>query len=83
MIKVEKVEGCNNCNNCGKYNMQPYYIRNNSYMQLSNDLLLPENNNDIYDYHLLVNNGGICFRLCNNCAKELIIKLYKQLDKEN
>ena len=52
MIKVEKIESLNNCNNCGKYNIQPFYIRHNPYMQLSNDLLLPENDNDIYDYRL-------------------------------
>ena len=76
MIKVEKIESFANCNNCGKYNMQPIHST------IFDKYILPENENDIYEYCIGYGNGGMLVRLCDKCAKDLIIQLYKQVDKK-
>lgn len=73
MIEQRYVAEFNNCNCCGKYNMKPNFS------------ILKENqitNNNIYEYTIHYGNGGMQIRLCDTCAREMITKLYKQVDKE-
>lgn len=72
MIEVKKLEEFNNCNCCGKYNMQP------SFHKMKDEKIT---NDNIYEYIIYYGVGGQAIRLCDKCAKEMICKLNKQIDK--
>ena len=73
MIEQRKLEEFNNCNCCGKYNMQPLFS------EMDEKFITKEN---IYEYIVHYGNGGMQIRLCDTCARGMIAKLHKQIDKE-
>ena len=72
MIEVRKIpdEELSNCNCCGKYNQSNTDRINNNFTE-----------NGIYEYTLRISHSGIQFRLCKDCAKDLILRVYKQVDE--
>jgi len=74
MIDVRKIpnEELSSCNCCGKYNKQFTFLKTNE-EQTTKDT--------IYEYTMHYGYGGLCIRLCKDCAKDLIINLIKQVEE--
>ena len=87
MIKVRKLDKevrVNVCNGCNKVN-KPRKCEDRYFLDsFSSDRILPENNDDVYECIIQGNKGcgGFCINLCSSCARELLIKLYKQIEEE-
>ncbi len=80
MIKARKIDEDRSgvCNGCNKWAKKPDLI------DVDKDHVLPDGDNEIYEYQIQgrEGNGGFVICLCNSCARELFVKLYKQVNKE-